>query len=554
MKRDAPSPLRSLASHVVLVVIGVTMLLPFLWMVSTSFKGDAEVFQHNPIPAAVGLGAEGSAVHTRDHKPIFLAVLSASASAETPVYTRGDALTVRLGVPVQQGGEADRAATPDGEGLSDDLGVPVAIGNITRDADRLDALGGWARCRDARVFDKFAEPVLVDADFSAPGFDAAANLETAKQWFCQRPGQYTSAGAWDKLFATRFGGRVPLMLTDAMSDAWASHSGKAEAADIGGTKLADHNPHAASQFYQYKNMSWGTPGWPVRDKTLPAVLCRASGEAVKFAPAFPVFRTEDDPLKADEHSDLMVFVGDETKARTITGREIALTSHMRLVWANYQTVLTDPNVKMTLFAWNSLFIAVFVVALQVTTSSLAAFAFSRIEWPGRDIVFMGYLVTLMVPGAITMIPNYLILQKLGWLNTFWGLIIPGAASAYGTFMLRQYMLSLPKGLEEAARIDGAGLLRVWWDIVLPLCKPAMITLAIFTFTGTWTSFTWPLIVATDENVRVLPVALLNYSSSQSTAYPLLMAASLIMMLPMLILFVFGQKYFVRGIQLGGVKG
>jgi multiple sugar transport system permease protein len=160
----------------------------------------------------------------------------------------------------------------------------------------------------------------------------------------------------------------------------------------------------------------------------------------------------------------------------------------------------------------------------------------------------------MVPGAITMIPNYLILQQLGWLNTFIGLIIPGAASAYGTFMLRQYMLTLPKGLEEAARIDGASLLRVWWDIVLPLCKPAMITLAIFTFTGTWTSFTWPLIVAPDERVRVLPVALQYFSSGQSTAYTLLMAASLIMMLPMLILFVFGQKYFVRGIQLGGVKG
>jgi ABC-type glycerol-3-phosphate transport system permease component len=160
----------------------------------------------------------------------------------------------------------------------------------------------------------------------------------------------------------------------------------------------------------------------------------------------------------------------------------------------------------------------------------------------------------MIPGAVTMIPNYLILQQLGWLNSFFGLIVPAAASAYGTFMLRQYMLTLPKGLEEAARIDGAGLLRVWWDVVLPLCKPAMITLAIFTFAGAWGAFTWPLIIAPDESVRVLPVALKNFSGTQSTSYTLLMAASLIMMLPMLILFVFGQKYFVKGIQLGGVKG
>jgi multiple sugar transport system permease protein len=230
------------------------------------------------------------------------------------------------------------------------------------------------------------------------------------------------------------------------------------------------------------------------------------------------------------------------------------TSHVRLLGSNYQTVLADPQIKMSLFAWNSVFICVCVVALQLTTSSLAAFAFARLEWPWRDRIFIAYLGTLMIPGVVTQIPNYIILQKLGWLNTFWGLIVPASASAFGTFMLRQYMLTLPKGLEEAARIDGAGTLRIWWTIILPLCKPALITLAIFTFATTWQSFTWPLVVAPAEEVRVLPVALRNFSNDQKTAYNLLMAASLVMMGPMILLFLFGQKYFIRGVQVGGHQG
>lgn len=547
MPREKPSVWVTVSSHTFLLAFGATMLLPFLWMLSTSLKSDAEVFARNPLPVATSLGEEGTALVTTAGKPLVAAVQAADGT-----WTRGEPLRVRLGNPVQEGAKGDRARTPTGENLSDDIGQPVQLGNVLYDAQRLAEWGGLARFRDSRVFVKYAEPVTVDAAFTAPGFDAAANEAAAERWFCQTPGRY--AGGWAKLRATRFGDRVPLMVTPELYRDWAPRSGKAEPLSIGGVNVPNRHPRPVTEFYQFKNVTWGQPGEPVRDLTLPAVLCQADGTAVRYEPAFPVFRTADDPLKADERTDLLAFVGDEPAPRSVLGSEIALSQRFRLVWSNYQAVLTDPNVKMTLFAWNSLFIAVCVVVLQVLTCSLAAFAFSRIEWPGRDTIFLLYLGTLMVPGAVTMIPNYLILQHLGWLNSFFGLIIPAAASAYGTFMLRQYMLTLPKGLEEAARIDGAGLLRVWWDIVLPLCKPAIITLAIFTFSGAWGSFTWPLIIAPDEGVRVLPVALKNFSSGQSTAYTLLMAASLIMMLPMLILFIFGQKYFVKGIQLGGVKG
>jgi len=547
MSREKPSLWVTISSHTFLLAFGATMLLPFLWMLATSFKGEAEVFERNPIPMATSLGDEGNALRTRDGRALYAVVRGADG-----VVTRGEPLSVRLGNPVQEGAKGDRARTPSGENLSDDIGQPVQLGNVLNDSRRLGEWGGLARFRDPRVYVKYAEAVTVDADFAAPGFDTVANEAAAKAWFCERPGRY--AGAWERLKQTRFAGRVPLMVTPAMSDAWAPLSGKAEPVMLGGVRVPNRHPHPLTEFYQFKNITWGQPGEPVRDLTLPAALCQGDGIAVRYEAAFPVFRTADDPLKADERSDLAAFVGDEPAPRAVLGSEIALTRQIRLMWSNYETVLTDPNVKMTLFAWNSLFIAVCVVALQVLTCSLAAFAFSRIEWPGRDTIFLLYLGTLMVPGAVTMIPNYLLLQQFGWLNSFFGLIIPAAASAYGTFMLRQYMLTLPKGLEEAARIDGAGLLRVWWDIVLPLCKPAIITLAIFTFSSAWGAFTWPLIIAPDESVRVLPVALKNFSGSQSTAYTLLMAASLIMMLPMLILFIFGQKYFVKGIQLGGVKG
>jgi len=547
MPREKPSLWVTVSSHAFLLAFGATMLIPFLWMLATSLKGDAEVFARNQIPEATSLGEEGTALVTTDGRPLSAAIKAADGS-----WTRGEALRVRLGNPVQEGAKGDRARTPSGENLSDDIGQPVQLGNVLYDTRRLEEWGGLARFRDSRVFVKYAEPVTVDADFTAPGFDAKANEAAAERWFCERPGRY--AGGWAKLRETRFGGRVPLMVTSELYRDWAPLSGKAEPLTIGGVSVPNRHPRPVTGFYQFKNVTWGQPGEPVRDLTLPAVLCQGDGTAVRYAPAFPIFRTADDPLKADERTDLTAFVGDEAAPRSVLGSEVALSTRFRLVWSNYQAVLTDPNVKMTLFAWNSLFIAVCVVVLQVLTCSLAAFAFSRIEWPGRDTIFLLYLGTLMVPGAVTMIPNYLILQHIGWLNSFFGLIIPAAASAYGTFMLRQYMLTLPKGLEEAARIDGAGLLRVWWDIVLPLCKPAIITLAIFTFSGAWGAFTWPLIIAPDEGVRVLPVALKNFSSGQSTAYTLLMAASLIMMLPMLILFIFGQKYFVKGIQLGGVKG
>jgi ABC-type glycerol-3-phosphate transport system permease component len=206
------------------------------------------------------------------------------------------------------------------------------------------------------------------------------------------------------------------------------------------------------------------------------------------------------------------------------------------------------------YFFNSFFIAGWVTLLQVITSSLAAYAFSRIRWPGRDRLFLLYLGTLMIPGVVLMVPNFVVTLALGMFNSYWGLIIPGAFTAYGTFLLRQFMLTIPTSLDEAAAIDGCGHWGIFTRVVLPMARPGLIVLAIFAFLGNYNSFFWPLILTKDDHLRTLPIGLLAFDSTYGRETPLIMAASLMAMLPPVILFLFLQKYLVKGIQLGAVKG
>ena len=223
-------------------------------------------------------------------------------------------------------------------------------------------------------------------------------------------------------------------------------------------------------------------------------------------------------------------------------------------WGNYGAVFRIKDIQFGRWYVNSVFVAACVTFLQVLTSSLAAFSFSRLEWKGRDKVFLLYLATMMLPGLVMMIPNYQIMIHLGLVDTLPGLIIPAAFSAFGTFLLRQFMMTIPRSLDEAAEIDGASKWRVYWDVVLPLSRPGLITLAIFTFIGNYHSFFWPLVMLRTTHRYTLPVGLLFFDSSQGQETNLLMAAIAMSVIPMILVFVFLQKYLVKGIQLGAVKG
>lgn len=205
------------------------------------------------------------------------------------------------------------------------------------------------------------------------------------------------------------------------------------------------------------------------------------------------------------------------------------------------------------FYLNSLFVAVTVTLGQLVTCSMAAYAFARMQFRGRDVLFYLFLGTMMVPAHVTMIPSFMILHWLGLVDTYGALILPGLASAFGTFLLRQFFLTLPKELEEAAFIDGCGRLRVLWQIILPLARPALATLAVFTFMGVFNDFLWALIVVNSQELYTVQLGLAIFRDRYSTEWGPLMAGSVVATLPVLILFFVAQKHFIEGIALSGLK-
>lgn len=221
---------------------------------------------------------------------------------------------------------------------------------------------------------------------------------------------------------------------------------------------------------------------------------------------------------------------------------------------NYTEVLNHKDISFKRYYFNSVFVAAWVTFLSCITSALAAYAFSRMHWPGRDHVFKLYLGTMMVPGVVTMIPNYALMVKMHLLDSYMGLIVPASFTAFGTFLLRQFMMTIPPSLDEAAKIDGASHWQIFWDIILPLSRPGLIVLSIFTFMGNYGSFFWPLVLIKSEHLRTLPVGMLYFDTVYGRQTNLIMAASVMNVLPLIILFLVMQKYLVQGIQLGAVKG
>ncbi|MFN3477011.1 MAG: carbohydrate ABC transporter permease [Candidatus Methylomirabilales bacterium] len=223
-------------------------------------------------------------------------------------------------------------------------------------------------------------------------------------------------------------------------------------------------------------------------------------------------------------------------------------------WQPQNYVAVFRQIAFARYYFNSLFVASWVTFLQVLTSAMAGYAFSRLRWPGRDRVFQLYLATLMVPGVVTMIPNYTLMVKLHLLDSYLGLILPASFSAFGTFLMRQFMLTIPSSLDEAAAMDGASPWQIFWDVILPLARPGLITLAIFTFMGNYSSFFWPLVLIKSDHLRTLPIGMLYFDTVYGRQTNLIMAASVMNILPLVALFLLSQRFLVRGIQLGAVKG
>ncbi|MCY3834715.1 MAG: carbohydrate ABC transporter permease [Chloroflexi bacterium] len=204
--------------------------------------------------------------------------------------------------------------------------------------------------------------------------------------------------------------------------------------------------------------------------------------------------------------------------------------------------------------FNSLFTSALIVFGVLLSSSLAGFAFAKYRFPGREFLFYLILATMMIPFFVTLIPVFFIVRQLGWIDTYQGLVAPGLTSAYGIFLMRQFIITLPDELIDAARIDGASELRIFWRIIVPLVKPALATLGTFAFIGAWNNFLWPLLVLNSRELMTLPLGINSMKSLYADNTNLLMAGTAVAVIPMLVVFIFLQRYFIQGIALTGLKG
>lgn len=217
----------------------------------------------------------------------------------------------------------------------------------------------------------------------------------------------------------------------------------------------------------------------------------------------------------------------------------------------YIGLFTRLHLGRSLF--NSALLSVAVTLISLVVNSMAGYAFAKYRFRGRAPLFKLLIASMVIPAQVTMLPLFLLLNKMGLINTYFGVIIPGMASIFGIFLIRQFAMTIPDSLLEAARMDGASDLRIYWSVILPLCKPILVTLAIFTFMGTWNDFLWPLIVMTDDAMYTLPVALANLAGEHVQDTELMMAGSVMTVLPVLVVFAMVQKYYLAGIMAGSVK-
>ncbi len=227
-----------------------------------------------------------------------------------------------------------------------------------------------------------------------------------------------------------------------------------------------------------------------------------------------------------------------------------LPSHV--TFSNYHELFTRMNFGRN-FA-NSLLIAAGTTIFSLLLNSMAGYAFAKLRFTGRDRLFNALVAALVIPTQVGMLPLFLMLKSVGLVNSYWGVILPSMATIFGIFLIRQFMLSLPDDLIDAARIDGASEWRIYWSIVLPLARPVLVTLAIFAFMSAWNDFMWPLIVLTDSTKYTLPVAVANLVGEHVQDTELMMASSVLTILPVLLLFLVLQKHYIAGIMVGSVKG
>ena len=285
-----------------------------------------------------------------------------------------------------------------------------------------------------------------------------------------------------------------------------------------------------------------------------------------FIPRNKTYIVQEDPVFGEEE-EVAVHVLDEEQSvegekkvlvrvvgggkKLVAPREII---ERRFVWSNYSKAWNRIEPSFAIYFFNSFLIAVIGTVGVLFTSLLAAYAFAFFTFPGKDFIFTLFLGTMMVPTQVLLIPNFLTLKGLRWYDTYWGLVVPWIAGVFGIFLLRQFFLSMPRELYDAAIVDGCSKTQFLFKILLPLSKPPMVTLGIFAFLASWNSLLWPLIVTESADMRTIQVALNIFNQAEGTNWELLMAASTFCQIPLIVAYFLAQRQFIQGIARTGLKG
>ena len=221
-------------------------------------------------------------------------------------------------------------------------------------------------------------------------------------------------------------------------------------------------------------------------------------------------------------------------------------------WSNYQEVWT--RVNFLTYYLNTIKLSIIVTVGQVVTCSLAAYSFAKMDYPGRDKIFLCYLATMMVPWHAIVIPQFIIIKNMGFYDSHWSIILMNLFSAFGVFLLRQFMLGIPMELSEAARIDGCGELKIYSQIIMPMCKPGLATLVVFTFNFMWNDYMGPMIYLNTDKLKTIQIGLAAFRTEYGAEYGLIMAGTVCSLLPMVLIYCVAQKYLIEGIAFSGLKG
>lgn len=536
-----------------LVVGGILFVLPFLWLVSTSLKvnyelhaADRTLLPREPTPRHISPWVDRSAYAmpegAREH-PAWPMLTIPSSALQPPGYEGGQEVQEQVEKEMREGlffrlagaipPDVWNGNSPALEDAVDRAITPHMLENIRRNTWRQVCLGAlWIRGMDL-------ENQVLLAGTQHPGIWTATPDDAIEMGVIHDAGTSTTALTWDLRdteqvdltadFSTSFSMQSFYRLQLAMrpDDGW---------------QRLNVTVHAGKKAYRSKrpvylsNHQWMTTTWQV-----PGI----DEESLKIRTWLPLTEIE---------SNGVVLADDQTIRITLhVQRSSLLQAWYGKLVANYYNVFQ--HIPVARYTWNSLYLIVLNVLLMLFSSSIVAYGVSRLNWPGRDLVFFLILATLMLPEQVTMIPSFLIWKNLGLYNTLVPLWLGSAfGAAFNIFLLRQFMKGIPRDLEDAGRIDGCGVLRIYWHIILPMVRPAMAAIALFTAVGVWNDFKGPLLYVADQRLYTLSFGLYAFSIQVNGDPVATMAASVLTALPVIVLFFFAQRHFVEGVTLSGGVG